>query len=53
MRYFFNGVLIGLVLIGFILTAIRGLWWLMPAAILFGWLLDYVGRAILGMNKRQ
>jgi len=43
---FLKGIMWGLIIVGVIITSIRGLWWLFPATILFGWVVDRVARII-------
>ena len=40
MRSFFSGILFGLIIVGTILSILRGVWWLMPSALFVGWIAD-------------
>lgn len=48
---FLKGAFIGLILVGWLVTSMRGFWWLYPAAILIACVFGYIERAILPMKN--
>ncbi|MDO8789919.1 MAG: hypothetical protein Q7J42_17725 [Sulfuritalea sp.] len=50
---FLKGAMWGFIIVAVILSSIGGLWWLFPAAVLFGWVVDRVARLIFQGDKQQ
>lgn len=50
---FLKGAMWGLIIVEMIVTSLRGLWWFFPAAILIGWVVDYVAKLIVQGDKQQ
>lgn len=46
MMSFLKGMMFGLIIVSVILTSIRGLWWLFPAILIFGLVVDCVAKII-------
>jgi hypothetical protein len=53
MTSFLEGIMLGLIIIGTIITSVRGLWWLFPLAILVGSALGYLEKWITRGDKQQ
>ena len=53
MIYFLKGLLFGVILVGWLVSTMRGFWWLFPAVFLIACVLGYIEKAILPMDKRQ
>lgn len=47
MRSFFSGIIFALIIFGTLISLLRGLWWLMPCALAFGWIVDRARNWIL------
>lgn len=50
---FLKGVMWGLIILSVIITSLRGLWWLFPAAVFVGWIVDRVAKSIFQGDEPQ
>lgn len=47
-----KGALFGIILFMFIVTIVRGLWWLFPSALLIGWGFNQIAKAMFSKDDR-